>query len=254
MSLSFSERWVNLVARGWMRLFALPQRRRVHTRKATSEAKTVATTEIEWGVDMGKMSTSWSIGGGPERKIKLKGRCRSCWRGLIGRTDDSFAWTGIKCRVCGKVLEGTDAEEEERRMSKECMLNVVNMDLGRYPQYGDGPFAEKLLPDIDRLTEEELAERIATKVTEAGKGRVRDRLTRNDFPEGSLGLLLLQAKILMVGVERFSNPQEMSVVAFPEIDVKDDGSLVAYVSMEGLKEDPQYREYGLLGQYGFDVD
>ena len=135
-------------------------------------------------------------------------------------------------------------------MSKECMLNVVNMDLGRYPQYGDGPFAEKLLPDIDRLTEEELAERIATKVTEASKGRVRDRLTRNDFPEGSPGLLLLQAKILMVGVERFSNPQEMSVVAFPEIDVKDDGSLVAYVSMEGLKEDPQYREYGMLGNMG----
>ena len=243
----------NSFARGCVRKFGmfLGLRGRVDEPNAPDKIETIATTKIEWGVDMDTMSTSLSIGGGEESKTKLKGRCKSCWGGLVGRTDDSYRWTGIKCRVCGKILEGAAATEERRRMSDEGAFNRINMEFGHYPLYNDGHFIEKIFPDIDRLTEEELGERIAAEVTKVSKGRVqRQKLTRNEFPEGSPAFLMLQAKVLMVGVEHFSDPDEVSIADFPKVNIRDDGSLVTYLSMEGLKGDPQYSEYRMAGRIG----
>ena len=39
--------------------------------------------------------------------------------------------------MCGEILEGRDAEEEDRRISKELIHNLMNMDLGRRPEYGE---------------------------------------------------------------------------------------------------------------------
>ena len=241
----------NSFARGCMRKFGmfLGLRGRVDEPNAPDKIDTIATTKIEWGVDMDTMSTSWPMGGGEERKTKLKGRCKSCWGGLVGRTDDSYRWTGIKCRVCGKVLEGTDAEAEGRRMLEEDAFDPMNLFIGHHPRSNNGHFTFKVFSDIDRLTEEGLSERIASRMPEASRGRV-PKLTRDNFPEGSPGLLLLQAKLLMVGVEQFANPNEVSIADFPEVDVKDDGTLVTYLSMEGLSEDPQYKQYRMAGRIG----
>ena len=181
---------------------------------------------------------------------KRKGRCLSCWGGLIGRSDDSLEITGIKCRVCGKTLEGREAKEEERRASREGMLNLMNLELGNYPEYGEGWFTEKVFPQLDRLTEEEIRERIKVNSAIQDSTGDRSRLTRRAFPAGTPGMFFLQAKILMAGVQRVTNQDELSVVDFPHVERKDDGSLIASMSIDGLKKDPQYHEYKLMGNLG----
>ncbi len=77
-------------------------------------------TRIEWGIDMETISSKWGIGdGGKEKEIRIAGRCKSCWGGLIGRRNEAYELTGIKCRVCGTKVEGQDAKEEHERMSNK---------------------------------------------------------------------------------------------------------------------------------------
>ena len=155
--------------------------------------------------------------------------------------------TGIKCRVCGNTLEGKDAEEEWQRMSTETALNLMNMDFGRYSEYGEGAFLQKIFPQMDRVTKEEFTTRVRAK---AGKGNQKNRLTRSDFPLGSPGLLFLQAVTLMGGVEQLSNLDEVSVVKFPHTDRNEDGSLTVHLSVEELKKDPQFQEQQLKRTMG----
>lgn len=218
--------------------------------KVRSGKKPTAVTKIEWGIDMDEMSTTWSIGGGAKATAKRKGRCLSCWGGLIARSNDSLEITGIKCRVCGRMLEGKEAKEEERRASKEGMLNLMNLELGNYPKYEKGVFAEKVFPELDRLPEQEFRERIRGSLANKDRMRRKSALSREDFPAGTPGMLYLQAKVLMAGVQRTTNQNKVSVVDFPYLERRDDGSLIGSLSLNGMKDDPQYHEYKLMGNLG----
>ena len=203
--------------------------------------------KIEWNIDMDKISETWSFGGGEAQKADFKGRCKKCWGGLIGRTNEAHVFTGIKCRVCGEKLEGKDAEQEEKRISQEGSFNALNMHWGNKPKYGNGMFVNKVFPHIERQMENEIRERVRTKATE---GRKKYRLTRSSFPPGSPGYFLMQAKILMAGLEDMANPNEWSIYDNSDVEVRDDGSLVVPFSIEGLNEDPRYFEYQLEKKLG----
>ena len=213
-----------------------------------TEARTVATTQLEWNFDMDKQSVSLGdFRPGDYGRAELKGRCKSCWGGLIGRTNDRREVTGIKCRVCGKKLEGEDAMKEYKRISGKSLLNLMNMGLGHAPKYGDGVFVEKTFPHLHSLTQNEIEQRISIKAAEENR---KSTLTRSGFPLGSPGYLFMQAKVLMSGVEDISDLRERSIADFDEFDMKADGSAVIYLSMDGLSDDPRYHEYRLMRKMG----
>ena len=75
---------------------------------------------------------------GEEDRFRLKGRCRRCWGGLIGKKNASEGVpTAIRCRVCGSLLKGDEAREEYRRMSKQDASNTFQMAFGFPPKYRD---------------------------------------------------------------------------------------------------------------------
>ena len=205
---------------------------------------------MEWGEDMDRTAVTLGFSDGPFNEATLKGRCQRCWGALIGRRDESNAMTGIKCRVCGQILEGEDAEEEERRIFGEATTNLMNMRHGWLPQYSDGLFVRKVFPRMERLSEDEIRQRIATTVRSRGSKRPSAVLTRSNFPAGSPGWLFLQALILMAGVENASNPEKTAVVEFPDFDVQDDGSVVVHSMFEGLEEGQRHQEYRFMGKMG----
>ena len=171
---------------------------------------------------------------GEEGRFGLKGRCRRCWGGLIGKKDASEGVpTAIRCRACGSLLEGEEAREEYRRMSKQDASNTFQMAFGSPPKYrDDARFVSKIFPHIDRQTTEEFHERTSA---EAQNGPRKGWLTRKELHGGSAGFLFLQARALMSGVERL--PRELSVARFWDIDVQDDGSARVHVPRKELSED-----------------
>ena len=226
----------------------------MHDTHATSgrndiEKDSIASIEIEWNFDMDKMSTEFSINGGPNiYHWKIKGRCKACWGSLIARTNkETREVTGIRCRVCGKLLEGSDAAVEDSRMSKEGNTNLLNLASGLSPRYGEGPFVQKLFPQLNHYTEQDLKKHIESKAAEGNK---RGKLTRNHFPVGSPGLFLLQAQMLMDGLADISNPQDPSVATFDDFEFLDDGSVRVYPDLEGIKEDPRYFENSMSKRMG----
>ena len=216
--------------------------------------QTSGRVKIEWNWDL---DDEWleikSIGSGDQQSIlgeegrfRLKGRCRRCWGGLIGKRHPEDALMAIRCRVCGLVLEGDEATEEYGRMSKEGSLNTSGMLLGMRPKYrDDATFVQKTFPYIDRLSAEEFSHRVRN---EEQKGPKRNWLTRSSFPDGSAGFLFLQARALMSGVERF--PRELSVVRFWDVDSHDDGSATVHVPMEQLSEHSATNEKELMKRLG----
>ncbi len=185
---------------------------------------TVGSVEVEWDLD-----NQWReinrVGGqaykpGEEVKIRVKGRCKRCWGGLIAKrhSEGGFPPDALRCRVCGKTLEGDKAKEEFQRMSNEEAQNMMNVAFEIAPRYSDnGEFVQKFFPPMDRLSKNDFRQRVKGR---AGKVAQDGWLTRNDFPEGSAGFLFLQARALMSGVEGL--PREMSVVRFPAFDMNDD--------------------------------
>ena len=124
--------------------------------------------KIEWNWDLddeGQQIKSIGLGAqkyvlGDEGRFGLKGRCRRCWGGLIGKTDAGHEATAIRCRVCDIMLEGDEAREEYERMSKESSLNTSAMVLGIRPKYrDDATFVQKIFPYVDRLSSEEFSHR-----------------------------------------------------------------------------------------------
>ena len=220
----------------------------------TGKPGTIGPVKIEWNQDF---DNRWcelkSIGSGDgkytfgeEGWIRLKGRCRRCWGGLIGKGATGDVPTAIRCRVCGIVLAGDEVETEHRRMLKQEASNTFQIALGLQPKYrGDGRFVTKMFPHINRQTAEEFHERTSA---EADKGPREGWLTRNEFPGGSAGFLLLQARALLSGVERL--PRESSVVRFWDIDINDDGSTTLHVPTTELSEDPKTTEDGMMKRLG----
>ena len=218
---------------------------RVHGRTTSPPNKIPEGIEIEWALDMDSVTHRWSWGGGPKREANVSGRCRRCWGSLLARRDKAqtgMGITGLKCRVCGMTLEGSDAEEEWERMSKETSLNLMNLDFGRNPEYGEGVFVQKIFPSTERISQEEFKERISARAGEQGRA---NRLTRREFSEGSPGLLFVQAVALMAGLERLADLDEVSVMKFPDSDLNEDGSLSVHLSTEGLTDDPKFHEHEL---------
>ena len=125
-------------------------------------------------------------------------------------------------------------------MSKEMVVNLLNGDLGRDAEYGDGPFAFKIFPQMDRLTEDEFERRVASSGHNNAQERRRDRLTRSSFEKGSVGWLFLEARILMSAIAHDRTPQARIVPDFPELDVREDGSLAVRISTDGLSRDPDH--------------
>lgn len=112
-------------------------------------AKTLAREKVEWGVNLESESNGNIVG--KSFRWTTKGRCKRCWDGLFGRTGDSGAITGIKCRSCGALVEGPLAREEDQRMVEELSSNLLNLRFGKLPAYNDGPFAYKILEITYRI-------------------------------------------------------------------------------------------------------
>ena len=177
---------------------------------------------------------------GEEPAMRVKGRCKHCWGGLIEKRQGKYPLEAIRCRVCGKTLEGDKAREEIQRMSDEAARNTMNVAFGIAPRYSDkGDFVQKFFPPMDRLSADEFRQRVKGR---AGKVAKDGWLTRNDFPEGSAGFLFLQARALMSGVEQL--PREMSAVPFPAFDMNGDGL------QEELGLHPKAQEYELMKRLG----
>ena len=183
---------------------------------------------------------------GEEGRFRLKGRCRRCWGGIVGKGSEEGVLTVIRCRVCGIQLEGIDAKEEYQQMLKQDADNTCRMAFGFSPKYDNNArFVNKIFPYIDRQAAEEFHIRTNAKAPEDLPERW---LTRRNFPAGSAGFLLLQAKVLVSGIERM--PREMSLVPFPDCDICEDGSPTVYVPKNTLSEDPKATEKDLMHRLG----
>ena len=189
---------------------------------------------------MDKRSVTYALEGGAERKVSYRGRCKACWGSLVGRGEVGHPITGIRCRACERIVAGEGAEAEEERMWKEMMFNLLNGDLGREAEYGDGPFAFKSFPHMDRLTEDEFENRVASARHNNAQKIGGNPLTRRSFPAGSVGWLFLEAKILMSAIAHDPTPQARIVPDFPGFDVREDGALAVRISTEGLSRDPDH--------------
>ena len=209
------------------------------------------TITIEWGWDMDATTVSLGVIGGqpPFSEFDAAGRCKRCWGVLRGRTDPERAVTGIKCIVCGEILEGSDASVEAKRISGESVINALNMMVGRQPKYGDGPFAQKVFPKLHRLSEQELLDRVARSKSQYGKSP-RGKLTRHDFPAGSPGWFFLQARALLEGVSRNTDHERVSVADFSDYRVNADGSVSFQIDAHALSQNPRHREQELFATAG----
>ncbi len=219
-----------------------------------SNSKMTGRFKIEWNWDFDDLwheTESIKLGDreykiGEEGRFRLKGRCKRCWGGLIGRDGIEREPTAIRCRVCGLVLEGDEAREEYRRMSEQSGSNTLNMLFDFPPKYrDDATFVQKFFPHIDRQSEDEFRERIEEA---ASRGDKEGWLTRTRFPAGSAGFLLLQARALMSGVERL--PRELSAAPFWDSDLHDDGSATVYLPTKELSEDPKADQHELMKRLG----
>ena len=178
-------------------------------------------TYSEWDQDLDKMSAAWPRDGQSTSDIPTKGRCMQCWGSLTARGNSERVWTAIQCRVCGSGAKGRAAREEMERMQSEMATNLLLMDSGAVSSYHAGQFAFKIFPDIPRLSGAEVRSRVA-----AHKQHDRRKwITRADFPAGSAGWLIFQARALLAGIDHPAMWDERSVAGFTEFDTRDDGSL-----------------------------
>ena len=219
----------------------------------TDALKSIDPVKIEWNWDLNdQWNNLTSIKGdqeykiGEEGSIRLKGRCRRCWGGLIAKCQTEHFPEAIRCRVCETMLEGDDAKSEFQRMSKESSSNMFNIAFDQAIRYSDeGRFVQKVFPHIARLSEHELRQRVTSHRNTNNKN---GRLNRNGLPVGSAGFLFLQAKALMSGVECL--PRETSVVNFLDLDINDDGSATVYLSKEELRMHSKTLENNFMKKLG----
>ena len=170
------------------------------------------TVEIDWWVDFdGHIA-------GESPAAAIKGRCTKCWGRLTGRLllDGGGKWTSIECQICGRSVEGEEADREMKRIHCEVDNNLPKVRRGLAANYReDAKFVLKILPDMDR-DKAYFNRRVATKMA---AGRKKNRLSRHDFPKGEAGYLYLQASAFMAGIE--SLPREMSVIRYSDYDFQE---------------------------------
>ena len=183
-----------------------------------------ATVKIEWWANFEDHSA------GEASATAIKGRCTNCWGRLVGRLlDGDSKWISIECQLCGRSVEGEEADREMKRMCREVADNLPEVRRCLPAKYrDDAKFVLKILPDMDRNTAY-YDDRVAAKMA---AGLKKDRLSRHDFPKGEAGYLYLQASAFMAGIEDL--PHEMVVIRYSDydfqelcisdVDVADDGS------------------------------
>lgn len=203
---------------------------------------------IEWNVDMDEMCPPFTFAGLPEIIAKPKGRCQACWGGLLCRMEKSSC-TGIKCRVCKNTLEGLEATKEYERILEESTANLKRLSLDQSSIYKKGLFAIKIFPDLEKSTQEELEKDIAVELKK--KKPLKDKkITRHDFPDSSPSLFLLQAEIMMNGVEHAIASRGLSIADFPNIKQDKDGSITQHISIQDLNQDPLGKGYKVASNLG----
>ena len=204
--------------------------------------------DIEWGVDLDSLIFRWTGWDGTAHEARVKGRCARCWGGLVARHDDRHQVTGIKCRVCGEKLEGEAARDEHARMHNEHAANRENVSSGRLPRYAnDATFVLKTFPAREHISPDDFRARVnRSKATP----RKSNKIDRSGFPPGSPGYFVLQATTLMASVEDISHPHMRSVLDFPQLRFREDGTAVWTVSTQGIADDPQFHERRLLRNLG----
>ena len=202
--------------------------------------------KIEWNWDFEDLIDLGDFGPGNAGRATLKGRCKRCWGKLLGRVDETGALTGIRCRVCGASAHGQGANAEYKQMSHEGTFNMLNMGLGHLPRYEeDSRFVLKVFPEMVAQPEEQFLKHVKAKAVADSK---LGWLNRSDFPAGSVGYFLLQAKVLISGVER--TPREMTVARFPDFDPNDDGSVTVRFSKKELGEHSTTHESEFMKRMG----
>ena len=228
---------------------ATDQRSSALTETNEPSERTTQTIPIEWNWDMDSTTVSLNVSEVPFTEFTLKGRCKRCWGALRGRTDPGGAVTGIRCLVCRALREGSAAAAEARRISEESHVNALNMLWGYQPKYGDGPFAQKVVPRLDRLSEQELLARVASSKSRYNKSP-GGLLTRHEFPAGSPGWFFLEAKVLIEGVSRATDHERDSIARFSDSRINADGSVSVHIDISGLSENPRRREQDLVATAG----
>ena len=157
---------------------------------------------------------------GKEAEVKIKGRCTACWGGLVLRGEkENGVVSGIECCVCKKKLVGEDAANAYHRARNEAIDNVWKMSLGFPPTRETSPFVGKLFPHLPRQTEDDLRERIASKVEQRNPG---EWLTRKDFPLGTAAYLYLQARLFVAAISDMYASYDEAVVSFRKAKTSDD--------------------------------
>ena len=220
----------------------------------TKNAKMIRPVKTEWDRDFDaqwRELKSAQVGDseyelGEEGQFRVKGRCKRCWGGLLGQSGVDHVPIAIRCRVCGILLEGDDAREEYQRMSQEDALHMCNLAFGFPLKYrDDATFVQKVFLPIDRQSKAEFRQLVDDEIA---KGSHPGWLTRSEFPAGSAGFLVLQARALMSAVERL--PREPTVASFLDFNMHDDGSATVYVPTKELSEHAKTREDKLMRRLG----
>ncbi len=211
------------------------------------KADTVA-VEIGWRLDFHDHRA------GEAASAVIKGRCMNCWGRLVGQLGAGERWTEIKCRVCGKSVEGDDAIREMEKMCREMVENLPSARRGLAAKYReDAKFVLKVFPEMDRDTAY-FDRRYNAKLAE---GRKKKTISRHDFPRGTAGYLYLQAYTFMAGTA--SLPFEKRVIQYPDydfetpgisdIEVENDGSDFR-VSAKAPHRNPQSAERVMMERMG----
>ena len=218
-------------------------------RKVSSMGRSRRSIEIEWGFDFESREPAvltMRLSPGEVRATK-KGRCVTCWGRLVGRLDRrTREFTGVRCIVCGKTIEGDAAQSEFMRMTRESVQNMMRLPMGLTPDYDQkASFVFGLIPKVEREPKEKFDQRIAAC---AARGEKKGWLTRRDFPAGSPGLFFLQAKLLMSAVENM--PRVITPGSFSDVDLHDDGTATVRFPTVGVSGDPQFYAYDMSQKLG----
>ena len=179
-----------------------------------------STTFVVWTQEFEFTLSPSGSQAGKEEEVKVKGRCTACWGGLVLRGEgENGVVSGIKCCVCKKKLAGEDAANEYRLVFEEAINNAWKMSVGLPPTREDGPFVGKLFPHLPRQTEDDIRDRIASKVEHR---HPREWLTRRDFPLGTAAYPYLQARLFVAALSDMYTSHEEAVVRFSKAKTRDD--------------------------------
>ena len=187
---------------------------------SSSMSEPSTTTFVVWTQEFEFTLNPSGSKAGKEEEVKVKGRCTACWGGLVLRGEkENGIVSGIKCCVCKKKLVGEDAANAYRRVLEEAINNDWKMSLGFPPTRENSPFVGKLFLHLPRQTEDDIRERIASKVEQRDQ---RKWLTRRDFPLGTAAYLYLQARLFVAAVSDMYASYDEAVVRFRKAKTRDD--------------------------------